>query len=110
MQPVDLPSSRCKIGKQGQHDVQGVEYDAPRLQLTGLGLEARQHSAEIKVSRLHEIWVRLRVDEEQLLTPQLREFPVEAFRIGLNALRGFLKGDEYSRFLVMARTIDQELQ
>jgi hypothetical protein len=110
MQPVNLPPSRCKIGKQRQHDVQGIEYDAPRFHFPGLGREARQHSAKIEVSRLHEIRVWLSVDEKQLLSPQLRELPVEAFCIGLNALRGFLKGDKYSRLLVMARTIDEELQ
>ncbi len=110
MQPVDLAPFRRQVGQQRQYDVQGIEHDALRPHFPGLGLQRRQHPAEIEVPGLDQVGQRLRVHEKQLLPPQLRELPIEACGIGHDALRGLLESDEDARLLARARAMHQELQ
>ena len=110
VQPVDLPPFRRRVGQQRQHDIQGIEHDAPRPHFLDLGLQRRQHPAEIEIPRLDQVGHRLGVQEEQLLPPQLRELPAEAFGIGHDALRGLLESDEDARLLAIPRAMHQELQ
>ena len=94
MQPVDLAPLAASVGQQRQHDVERVEHDAPGLDLLGLDCEARQHAAEIEVSRLHEVRLRLGVDEEQLLRrnsasfqPKLSAFAWMRFEVSSKATK-----------------------
>src|SRR5665647_1712151 len=110
MQSVDLPPSRRRVRQQRHDDIQGIEDDASRADLLDLGLQRRQHPAEVEVPRLDQVGLRLGVHEEQFFLLQLGELPAEAVRIGHNALGTLLKRDKNARLLAVLCAMHQELQ
>jgi hypothetical protein len=75
-----------------------------------LGLERREHAAEIEIARLDKVRQRLGVEKHQRLGLQLGQLPAEGLGIGDDTSRGLLEGDKDSRFPALPRAMHQELQ
>ena len=110
VQPVDLLAARRRVGQQGENDIQRVKHDASRPHGLDLRVERRQHPAQIEVAGLDQVRRRLGIEEEQLFFAQGGQLPTEAFGIGHEPLRAFLKGDEDAWLRAMPCAMGEELQ
>ena len=110
MQPVNLPPFRSRVRQQRTDDIHGVVHDASRPHFLDLRVQRRQHAAEIEIARLDQVGGRPGVQEIQLFSSQIGEFPAEAFGIGDDARRRFFKSDKDARLIEMLRAMHQELQ
>ncbi len=110
MEAVDFALSGCGVREHGENDVQGVENDAPRAHLHGLGGQRRQHAPQIEIARMNEVGQRLRVDQKQSLGLQLGKLPAKTFKIRHDAFGTFLECDENARLMANLHAMSQELQ
>ncbi|MEO8331387.1 MAG: hypothetical protein ABI479_03070 [Gallionella sp.] len=72
--------------------------------------QPRQHPAEIEITRLHQVGLRLGIHEIKFSSAQLGEIPTQAFGVGYDALRGFLNSDKDIRLHAILCAIHQKLQ
>jgi hypothetical protein len=109
MQPVDFPPFRAGSGSSASMtSMASNTMRAPHFPWPGP--QHRQHAAEIEISRLDQIGLRLGVQEKQFFSPQLREVPAKAFGIGDDALRASSKATKMPGSSQCCRAMHQKLQ
>ena len=98
------------VAQQVQQNVQCIEDDHRSAHFLGVRFESRQHGGQVELTDLDRVRTQLRIQNvETLLLPSV-DVPAETPRVGADAFRIFLEGDEDAGRIVTSCSANQSLE